>query len=133
MVSYPLNDPSREIMALFILHKLSSSNAHTQPSSGARCLIFGRTLSYTFILHVRTVNALARLRRLAGAFAGRLCGKYHNLMSWLECACAAIQWGQIPSSLYKASSSLYRVSEQRRLWRDCADAQARLSILCSPL
>ena len=25
----------------------------------------------------------ARMRRLAWAFAGRLCVKYHNLMSWL--------------------------------------------------
>ena len=25
----------------------------------------------------------ARIRRLACAFAGRLCNKYHNLMSWL--------------------------------------------------
>ena len=24
----------------------------------------------------------ARMRRVARAFAGRLCGKYHNLMSW---------------------------------------------------
>ena len=26
----------------------------------------------------------ARMRRLACAFAGRLCDKYHNLMSWLN-------------------------------------------------
>ena len=26
---------------------------------------------------------IARMRRLAWAFAGRLCDKYHNLMSWL--------------------------------------------------
>ena len=34
---------------------------------------------------VRTAKALARLRmrRLAWALAGRLCDKYHNLMSWL--------------------------------------------------
>ena len=27
----------------------------------------------------------AQMRRLAWAFAGRLCDKYHNLMSWLKC------------------------------------------------
>ena len=27
----------------------------------------------------------ARMRRLAWAFVGRLCDKYHNLMSWLNC------------------------------------------------
>ena len=32
---------------------------------------------------VRTAKALVRLRRLAWAFAGRLCNKYHNLMTWL--------------------------------------------------
>ena len=26
----------------------------------------------------------ARMRRLAWAFTGRLCDKYHNLMSWLK-------------------------------------------------
>ena len=26
----------------------------------------------------------ARMRRLAWAFAGRLCDKYHNLMIWLN-------------------------------------------------
>ena len=27
----------------------------------------------------------ARMCRLAWAFAGRLCDKYHNLMRWLKC------------------------------------------------
>ena len=34
-------EPPHQIMVLFILHKLI---LHAQPSSGARCLIFGRTL-----------------------------------------------------------------------------------------
>ena len=33
-----------EIMVLFVLCKLNSSNAHAHPCSGARCLIFGLTL-----------------------------------------------------------------------------------------
>ena len=32
-----------------------------------------------------------RMRRLTGAFAGRLCDKYHNLMSWLKW-CFTSQW-----------------------------------------
>ena len=36
---------------------------------------------YFHISCVRTTKALARLRRLAWAFTGCLCGKYHNLMS----------------------------------------------------
>ena len=35
--------------------------------------------AYFHTLCVQTV-----MRRLAWAFAGRLCGKYHNLMSWLN-------------------------------------------------
>ena len=41
---HSLNEPTHEIMALFVLSKIHSSNAHAQPSSGARCLIFGRVL-----------------------------------------------------------------------------------------
>ena len=43
--------------------------------------------------------------------------------------CPATQKGQMCSSLPEHSSSpLYCASEQRRLWRDCADAQAYLSL-----
>ena len=37
----------------------------------------------TAICSVRKAKSLARMRRLSWAFAGRLCNKYHNLMSWL--------------------------------------------------
>ena len=42
--------------------------------------------SSTSILHVcesEGSGETARMRRLAWAFAGRLCDKYHNLISWL--------------------------------------------------
>ena len=64
-----------------------SSNAHAQPSSGARCLIFGRTLRllpYFMCANSEGSGETAWMRRLAWAFAGRLCDKYHNLMSWLS-------------------------------------------------
>ena len=48
---------------------------HTQPSNGARCLIFGQTLRLAPSC-VQTVKALARLCECE-------CDKYHNLMSWL--------------------------------------------------
>ena len=38
---------------------------------------------YFRTLCVRAAMALARLRGLAWALAGRLCDKYHNLMNWL--------------------------------------------------
>ena len=63
-----------------------SSNTHVQSSSGARCLIFGltlRLLPYFMFANSNGFGETARMRRLAWAFAGRLCDKYHNLMSWL--------------------------------------------------
>ena len=81
------NESCDEIMALFDLHKLSS-NAHAQPSSGARCLIFGwtlRPLSYFMCVNSEGSGETALICRLACAFPGRLCDKYHNLMSWLKC------------------------------------------------
>ena len=69
--------------------KTHSSNAHAQPSSGATCrsLIFGRTLRllpYFMCANSEGSGETARMRRLAWAFAGRLCGKYHNFMSWFK-------------------------------------------------
>ena len=57
-----------------------------QASSVARCLIFGRTLRLLpdfMCANSEGSGETARMRRLAWAFAGRLCDKYHNLMSWL--------------------------------------------------
>ena len=44
-----------------------SSNVHAHPSSGARCLIFGRTLRLLHTPCVRTAKALARLCICAGS------------------------------------------------------------------
>ena len=57
-------EPAQEIMALFVL-RTHSLNAHAQPSSGARCLIFGRTFRLLHTSCVRTAKALARLRGCA--------------------------------------------------------------------
>ena len=61
-------EPSHEIMVLFV----PSSNVHAQPSTGAMCLMFGRTfhLFPYFIAWAsanKTVKALVRLRRCAGS------------------------------------------------------------------
>ena len=55
-------------------------------SSGARCLIFDWILCqrpYFMCVTSKGSGKTARMRRLALAFAGRLCDKYHNAMSWL--------------------------------------------------
>ena len=63
-------------------------NAHTQPSSGVKYRIFGRTLHllpYFMWATSKGCGDAARMWRLAWAFASRLCDKYHNIMSWLIC------------------------------------------------
>ena len=57
-----------------------------QPASGARCLIFGRTirlLPYFMCANNEGSGETAQMCRLAWVFAGHLCDKYHNLMGWL--------------------------------------------------
>ena len=91
-MSHPID---HEITALFVLHKLILQTCMHSHPVGLDVWFLGRPLS-TSILHdcMRTAKALARLYRCAGspepslvayAFAGRLCDKYHNLMSWFKC------------------------------------------------
>ena len=73
-------EPAHEIMAF-------SSSVNSFFKHGARCLIFGRTLyplPYFMCANSEGSDETARMRRLAWAFAGCLCDKYHNLMSWLN-------------------------------------------------
>ena len=66
-----LIEPAHEIMSLFVLRKLI-----LQTSSGARCLIFGRTLRllpYFMYANSKGSGETARMCRLARAFTGRLC------------------------------------------------------------
>ena len=53
-------------------------------------------------------------------------------MTNFNCACPAIERGQGSGFLSEGSSLLAAyTSEQRKFWRDCADAQARLNLRCS--
>ena len=62
----------------------------------------------------------------------RICVFEHSVMTNFNCACPAIQRGQGSGFLSEGSSWLNAcMSEQRRFWRDCADAQARLNLRCS--
>ena len=65
-------EPVHEIMALFVLRKTHSSNAHAQLSSGARCLMFGQTLRllpYFMCANSDGSGETAWMRRLAWALA----------------------------------------------------------------
>ena len=64
--------------------KSHSSNVHAQPTSGARCLIFGRTprlRPFFMCANSEGSGQTVWMRKLAWALAGRLCDKYHILMS----------------------------------------------------
>ena len=62
----------------------------------------------------------------------RICVFEHCIMTNFNCAYPAIQRGQGSGFLSKGSSWLTAfMSEQRRFWRDCVDAQARLNLRCS--
>ena len=62
----------------------------------------------------------------------RICVFEHSVITNFNCACPAIQRGQRSGFLSEGSSWLTAfISEQRRFWRDCADAQARLNLRCS--
>ena len=62
----------------------------------------------------------------------RICAFGHSVMTNFNCACPVIQRGQGSGFLSEGSSWLTAcMSEQRRFWRDCADAQARLNLRCS--
>ena len=62
----------------------------------------------------------------------RMCVFEHSVMTNFHCACPAIQRGQGSGFLSEGSSWLTAcMSEQRRFWRDCADAQARQNLRCS--
>ena len=62
----------------------------------------------------------------------RICVFEHSVMTNFNCACPAIQRGQGSGFLSEGSSWLAAcMSKQRRFWRDCANAQARLNLRCS--
>ena len=62
----------------------------------------------------------------------RICVFEHSVMTNFNCACPAIQRSHGSGFLSEGSSWLTAcMSEQRRFWRDCADAQARLNLRCS--
>ena len=84
------NEPGHEIVVLFAHRKrILQARMRSHPVElGIWCLIFGRThrlLPYFMCTNSEGSGETAWIRRLAWAFAGRLCNKYNNLMSWLIC------------------------------------------------
>ena len=74
------NGPSQEITVLFVLRKLIlQMRMRSHPID-----VWIRLLPYIICANSEGSGEIARMRMLAWAFAGRLCHKCHNLMSWLK-------------------------------------------------
>ena len=87
--------------------------------------MFLRILKY-HIKYYAFISSISRLMRLLHLSP--------SVNSIFKHACAAIHWGYMSDFWSDPSStSILYVCEQRRLWRDCADAQSRLSLRCSPM
>ena len=72
-------------MGLFVLRKLILQTRMRSHPAGIDVWILAlRLLPYFMCANSEGSGETARMRRLAWAFAGRLCNKYHNLMSWLK-------------------------------------------------
>ena len=75
------NEPSHEIIVLFVLCKLVLQMCmHSHPVGLDMWFLVG-----SFIYFHTSCGETVRMCRLTWAFAGRLRDKYHNLMSWLKC------------------------------------------------
>ena len=87
------------------------------------CLIFSRSIE---------ISKVFNIKEWACVYMSRLMRLWHlspSINSIFKHACAAIHWGYTSDFLSDPSStSILYVCEQRRLWRDCANAQSRLSL-----
>ena len=107
------------IMVLFVLRKLILQTRMHRHPVGLENWFFGRTLRllpYFMCANSEGSGEIAWMYRLALIFSGRLCDKYHNLMSWLKYVCILDHIVVFISSSYncmllvKAMYSLYETS-----------------------
>ena len=96
-----------------------------------------RTITEMSYVCMKTESNITVMPNVSGNFnqlspVKRICVFEHSVMTNFNCACPAIQRGQGSGFLFEGSSWLTAcMSEQRRFWQDCADAQARLNLRCS--
>ena len=116
--------------------KVQPKIRHLAPLDGWACVleewVYGSTIiswagSFHFCLQLGLLYIQLHLSPVK-----RICVFEHSVMTNFNCACPAIKRGQGSGFLSEGSSWLTAcMSEQRRFWRDCADAQARLNLRCS--
>ena len=134
------------VMILNILTDRSGQTVKSLPDQAEGAVWWRSTLS--FIMHLLDVCACCFNFWIIAAFScvrsfgtftllymgpvKRICVFEHSVMTNFNCACPAIQRRQGSGCLSEGSSWLTAcMSEQRRFWQDCADAQARLNLRCS--
>ena len=118
-------------ISLLIYHMVWIANTETGlvPKSGCGVLLFSEGLVLITPVLVRQFKNWA--------FSWQNFTK-RTIAPWdlrlFKCAWAATRYGKRYGSLLEASSSsVCYMSEQRKLWRDCKDVQARLSLCWSPM
>ena len=79
-------EPAHEIMAVFVLRKLSLQTCMRSHPVGLDVWFLVGPFIYfhTLCANIEGSGETAQKRRLTWALAGRPCDKYHNLMSWLN-------------------------------------------------
>ena len=96
------------------------------PSPWASCyqssikLAIVQTTAFGIVVSSQQMSQLMRLWHFSS-----------SVNSIFKRACTAIQWGLSDFWSDPSSTSILHVCKQRRLWRDCADVQSRLSLHCS--
>ena len=92
-IGWTITEPTHEIMVLFILRKPIFQTRMRSHPMGLNVWFFG-LFPYFMSTNREGSGETARMRRLAWAFASRLCDKYHNLMSWLNLTANRCHWTQ---------------------------------------
>ena len=123
---------------LYILVLLDEADAATRNSFFTQTFGTGTLFSH-FLWRCGDYVAQLTLQYTCNCLKGdhlwrvkRICVFEHSVMTNFNCTCPAIQRGQGSGFLSDGSSWLTAcMSEQRRFWRDCANAQARLNLHCS--
>ena len=135
-------DPVSHSVSIYLLLNLLRWHGFTCSHGASNCLYSTTAIFCCFIDFKESISDY-KFRRLNinttriwhkydMGRAKRICVFEHSVMTNFNCACPAIQRGQGFGFLSEGSSWLTAcMSEQRRFWRDCADAQARLNLRCS--
>ena len=105
------NEPSHEIMELFVLRKLIVQTRMRSHPVGLDVRFLVRPFVYFHTC------GTARMRRLVWAFAGRLCYKYHNLMSWLKSSFTTWEiWDCTQKSSCRMANNVDRDATPLSIW-----------------